>query len=1165
MKKFLLLLLAFVMCLAPCIAVSANTIEDNVAELFAYTNYSNFNTNYTLTGNMANDIAAVAYAQLGKSTSDLGYTNAWCAYFVSDCARIAGVPTTVLKNYSYAAPGGFGLSDSQKISKSDARNGDLVFWRCSNGSCGTTASGVTWWHVGIQYNGKVVSGNSGGYVKWYEPQYYSDGNGHSGSSMEVLYYRPNYTTNATERIENLKKLFPSGSFFSVNGQACSHTSSGTCNNCELTHILQRDDLKDYRFSDGGSWTCLGFAKFAWYFIHGKVWSGSYDVIVNKGDFNKNLFSQAVPGDMIYFFDGSGNFRHAAIFGGSATDTSAVFYHANTGGVPNKVSYGSWNYSAMASSYGSGSYARLLRIKGYVPETNYTINYNANGGSGAPAAQTATKGSKITLSSTIPTRSGYTFMGWATSSSATAVEYYPGTTYTVTGNATLYAVWCNATNWTSWSAWSTTNPGNKAYQQVEAKTQYGYYHYTMIWGDGSKGAYPIPMSEMQKIFPQYTLSNEVYHEYWSDSKLELYTQNGVQTNATYNGKLYISYVNSCCSSQISALNNLFSLDKTRTLYRSRLPKITVTLDANGGTTPTASKTATYGSTYGTLPTPTRTGYTFNGWYTAASGGTKITESSTVNITANQTLYAQWTPKTYTVTFNANGGTGAPAAQNKTHDVALTLSSTKPTRDGYTFKGWATSANGSVAYAAGANYTADANATLYAVWQANLPGKPILKLEKTSYYTYETVTCTWDAVSDCEYYNVFIRDRHTGFEIRTVHEYYGTQYSFGAYHSGSFYMDVYAVNKEKQETKGERVYFTVNPRPTYTVTFNDNGGTGAPTAQIKTHDENLTLSNTTPTRAGYTFKGWATSANGSVAYAAGATYSANSAVTLYAVWEINNISVTGVTLNKTSATLTVGDTETLTATVAPGNATNKTVTWTSSNTSVATVSNGVVTAKAAGTTTITVKTADGNKTATCAVTVNAVDRDLPSLKIEDTTVRPGEEFYVDIVAENCDSIKAITINEIEYSQSLTLTRAEWLLTGSMLNAVDINGDSLIVFQNAINANKAVMRLYFTADSGATDGDAYIRYKAKGTDASNKTFDFVEYEGKVIVRTFIVGDCDGDEEVTIDDAIYLAFYTFYQDRYPIPNGMNVDFDKDGAVTIDDAIYLAFHTFYQDRYPLE
>ena len=87
----------------------------------------------------------------------------------------------------------------------------------------------------------------------------------------------------------------------------------------------------------------------------------------------------------------------------------------------------------------------------------------------------------------------------------------------------------------------------------------------------------------------------------------------------------------------------------------------------------------------------------------------------------------------------------------------------------------------------------------------------------------------------------------------------------------------------------------------------------------------------------------------------------------------IGVIGVELNKTSATLTVGNTETLTATVTPDNATNKSVTWTSSDTAVATVENGVVTAIAAGNATITVTTTDGSKTAACAVTVNVADTD------------------------------------------------------------------------------------------------------------------------------------------------------------------------------------------------
>ena len=82
----------------------------------------------------------------------------------------------------------------------------------------------------------------------------------------------------------------------------------------------------------------------------------------------------------------------------------------------------------------------------------------------------------------------------------------------------------------------------------------------------------------------------------------------------------------------------------------------------------------------------------------------------------------------------------------------------------------------------------------------------------------------------------------------------------------------------------------------------------------------------------------------------------------------VSVTGVSLNKTSATLTEGNTTTLTATVSPSNATNKAVTWSSDNTGVATVdNNGKITAKATGTANITVKTANGGKTATCKVTV------------------------------------------------------------------------------------------------------------------------------------------------------------------------------------------------------
>ena len=73
---------------------------------------------------------------------------------------------------------------------------------------------------------------------------------------------------------------------------------------------------------------------------------------------------------------------------------------------------------------------------------------------------------------------------------------------------------------------------------------------------------------------------------------------------------------------------------------------------------------------------------------------------------------------TVTYNANGGSGAPSAQSKNYNASLTLSSTEPTRDGYTFTGWNTQADGSgTSYAAGATYTANADVTLYAQWTEN----------------------------------------------------------------------------------------------------------------------------------------------------------------------------------------------------------------------------------------------------------------------------------------------------------------------------------------------------------------------------------------------------------------------------------------------------------------
>ena len=144
--------------------------------------------------------------------------------------------------------------------------------------------------------------------------------------------------------------------------------------------------------------------------------------------------------------------------------------------------------------------------------------------------------------------------------------------------------------------------------------------------------------------------------------------------------------------------------------------TLNFNGNGGSAITSTKTVTYDSTYGTLASATRTGYTLAGWYTAASGGTQITDSTKVTITDAQTLYAHWTANTYTVSYNANGGSVSPASKTVTYDSTYGTLAT-PTRTGYAFAGWFTAASGGTQITTSTKVTITAEQTIYAHWTAN----------------------------------------------------------------------------------------------------------------------------------------------------------------------------------------------------------------------------------------------------------------------------------------------------------------------------------------------------------------------------------------------------------------------------------------------------------------
>jgi hypothetical protein len=158
-----------------------------------------------------------------------------------------------------------------------------------------------------------------------------------------------------------------------------------------------------------------------------------------------------------------------------------------------------------------------------------------------------------------------------------------------------------------------------------------------------------------------------------------------------------------------------------LTTSAPPTWTITWNANGGTG--GGTTVQNRGVAHTAPSPgTREGFDFSSYRKPEFGGdpTFVASGGTFNPTANDSFWAQWTVKTYSVTFDANGGTGAPASQTKIHGTNLTLSATSPTRatvgsTQYAFAGWNTAANGSgTSYSAGATYTLNAPLSLFAQW-------------------------------------------------------------------------------------------------------------------------------------------------------------------------------------------------------------------------------------------------------------------------------------------------------------------------------------------------------------------------------------------------------------------------------------------------------------------
>ena len=148
--------------------------------------------------------------------------------------------------------------------------------------------------------------------------------------------------------------------------------------------------------------------------------------------------------------------------------------------------------------------------------------------------------------------------------------------------------------------------------------------------------------------------------------------------------------------------------------------TITYHANNGSGSTATQSKTYGSSVNLYSCGwTKTGYTFDHWDTAADGsGTDYSAGQSYSTNADLTLYAIWVQNVFTVSYNANGGTGTTESQSKEYGEDLTLRENGFAKDGSHFIEWNTAPDGSgTSYEEGGTYTQNADVTLYAIWETN----------------------------------------------------------------------------------------------------------------------------------------------------------------------------------------------------------------------------------------------------------------------------------------------------------------------------------------------------------------------------------------------------------------------------------------------------------------
>lgn len=541
----------------------------------------------------------------------------------------------------------------------------------------------------------------------------------------------------------------------------------------------------------------GFAFAGWYTAPNGGSLVTSDTVMNRAE-NHTLYAHWTNNSFNVSFDANG--------GIAGKDSKQVTYLGTYGTLPDAAKAGFRFIGWFTQREGGDEVIASSTVNVSKPHTlfahwsavSYQATYDANGGTCDKNAKTVFYGEPYG-SLAVPQRQGATFKGWSLDIDGnTMID--EATSVKTASNHKLYAQWSN----NGYEITLDANGGECAVSQM-----------TIIYGK-KYGTLPTATREGFTFIGWFTKQ---------DGGLEITSKTTM--DRAENHTLYAHWKNN-------------SYD--------------VVFDGNGGVVNGTKKQVTYLGTYGTLPTATRTGYTFAGWHTSKSEGSEITASSQVDIPRTHTLYAHWTPNTYTILFNTNGG---ECEMDKKDVVYASAYGELPiaTRTGYTFAGWYL--KDELITEKSVVYITD-ETTLVAGWIAN---------------HYEIAFDPGDGNCDTKYKEVVYDECYGELPVATK-----TGYTFMGWYLKD---ELITAESAVAITKDEDLIAKYSPNY-YTVTFNANGGECDAQSWQYLYDDYY-YEFPTAIKEGYIFQGWFSAKEGGSEYLEDMRVKILEDITIYAHWK------------------------------------------------------------------------------------------------------------------------------------------------------------------------------------------------------------------------------------------------------------------------------------------